>query len=73
MNQLNDEQVRFYSTKWRSRNRFAYFDSCQLGQTYDDAACLVELVDSKQQLEQLTGKAVNSFAYPFGIYSHSVM
>ncbi len=35
----------------------------------DDVACLFELTDSKQQLEQLIGQSVTSFAYPFGIYS----
>lgn len=35
----------------------------------DDAECLVELTESKQQLEQLTQQPVTSFAYPFGIYS----
>ncbi len=35
----------------------------------DDESCLKELTDSKQQLEELTGRTVTSFAYPFGIYS----
>lgn len=35
----------------------------------DDADCLCELVDAKQQLEQLIAQPVTSFAYPFGIYS----
>jgi len=35
----------------------------------DDADCLRELVDAKQQLEQLIAQPVTSFAYPFGIYS----
>ena len=30
---------------------------------------MVELRDSKAQLEQLTKKSVTSFAYPFGIYT----
>lgn len=34
-----------------------------------DAECLVELCDSKVQLEQLIQQPVTSFAYPFGIYS----
>jgi peptidoglycan/xylan/chitin deacetylase (PgdA/CDA1 family) len=34
-----------------------------------DQQCLDELVESKHQLEQITGQAVSSFAYPFGIYS----
>ena len=35
----------------------------------DDAACLEELTQSKQQLEALIEQPVTSFAYPFGIYS----
>ncbi|WP_353172248.1 polysaccharide deacetylase family protein [Acinetobacter rudis] len=35
----------------------------------DDKECLTELVQSKQLLEQMINKPVNSFAYPFGIYS----
>ena len=34
-----------------------------------DEAYLSELTQSKQQLEEMTGKSVHSFAYPFGIYS----
>lgn len=30
-----------------------------------------ELVESRQQLQALTGQAINSFAYPFGIYAQS--
>lgn len=35
----------------------------------NDDECLVELVQSKQALELLTQKIINSFAYPFGIYA----
>ena len=34
-----------------------------------DQECFDELFQSKQQLEQMTGQQVTSFAYPFGIYS----
>lgn len=34
-----------------------------------DDECYAELQQAKQQLEILTGQKVNSFAYPFGIYS----
>lgn len=35
----------------------------------NDAECLTELTESKQQLEHLVDQPVTSFAYPFGIYS----
>nr|WP_130804395.1 polysaccharide deacetylase family protein [Acinetobacter ihumii] len=35
----------------------------------NDQECFDELLQSKQQLEQMTGQQVTSFAYPFGIYS----
>lgn len=37
--------------------------------TLDDAACWHELVASRAALQALTGQAIESFAYPFGIYT----
>lgn len=65
---LNDEQVQFLAQSGVMEIGSHTLTHANLDKL-DDAACLAELVDSKQQLEQLTGKAVNSFAYPFGIYS----
>lgn len=65
---LNDEQVQFLAQSDVVEIASHTLTHANLDKL-DDAACLAELVDSKQQLEQLTGKAVNSFAYPFGIYS----
>ena len=65
---LNDEQVQFLAQSGVVEIGSHTLTHANLDKL-DDAACLAELVDSKQQLEQLTGKAVNSFAYPFGIYS----
>lgn len=65
---LNDEQVQFLAQSGVVEIGSHTLTHANLDKL-DDAACLAELVDSKQQLEQLTGTAVNSFAYPFGIYS----
>lgn len=65
---LNDEQVHFLA-----QSGFVEIGSHTLTHAnldkLSDAECLVELRDSKAQLEQLTQKSVMSFAYPFGIYS----
>ena len=65
---LNDAQVQFLAQSGVVEIGSHTLTHANLDKL-DDAACLAELVDSKQQLEQLTGTAVNSFAYPFGIYS----
>ena len=65
---LNDAQVQFLAQSGVVEIGSHTLTHANLDKL-DDAACLAELVDSKQQLEQLTGASVNSFAYPFGIYS----
>ena len=35
----------------------------------DDILCEQEMRNSKEQLQTITGQSINSFAYPFGIYS----
>lgn len=65
---LNDEQVQFLAQSGVMEIGSHTLTHANLDKL-DDKACLAELVDSKQQLEQLTQTCVNSFAYPFGIYS----
>ncbi|MFN0032250.1 MAG: polysaccharide deacetylase family protein [Flavobacteriales bacterium] len=38
-----------------------------------DEAVMRELIDSKKYLEHATGKAVNSIAYPFGLYTRTML
>ncbi|CAB1217440.1 polysaccharide deacetylase family protein [Acinetobacter bouvetii] len=65
---LNDEQVAFLAHSGLVEIGSHTLTHANLDKL-DDAQCLQELSDSKMQLEQLTGHAVSSFAYPFGIYS----
>lgn len=65
---LNDQQVQFLSQSGVIEIGSHTLTHANLDKL-DAVAGLSELVDSKQLLEQLTGKSVNSFAYPFGIYS----
>lgn len=65
---LNDEQVHFLAQSGIVEIGSHTLTHANLDKL-SDAECLVELRDSKAQLEQLTQKSVMSFAYPFGIYS----
>ena len=65
---LNDEQVHFLAQSGIVEIGSHTLTHANL-EKLSDAECLVELHDSKAQLEQLTQKPVMSFAYPFGIYS----
>lgn len=65
---LNDEQVAFFARSGLVEIGSHTLTHANLNKL-DDEACLAELTESKQQLQALTGAAVNSFAYPFGIYS----
>ena len=65
---LNDEQVQFVANSGLVEIGSHTLTHANLDKLNDEE-CLHELVDSKTQLEQLTQKSVNSFAYPFGIYS----
>ena len=65
---LNDQQVQFLAQSGVVEIGSHTLTHANLDKL-DAVACLSELLDSKQLLEQLTGKSVNSFAYPFGIYS----
>ncbi len=65
---LNDQQVQFLAQSGVVEIGSHTLTHANLDKL-DAVACLSELLDSKQLLEQLIGKSVNSFAYPFGIYS----
>ncbi len=65
---LNDEQVKFLANSGLVEIGSHTMTHANLAKL-DDAQCLVELTESKQQLEQLIQQPVTSFAYPFGIYS----
>ena len=65
---LNDEQVYFLAQSGIVEIGSHTLTHANLDKL-SDAECLVELRDSKAQLEQLTKKPVTSFAYPFGIYT----
>ena len=65
---LDDEQVQFLSNSGIIEIGSHTMTHANLSKL-DDAECLAELTQSKQQLENLTVKLVTSFAYPFGIYS----
>ncbi|EMB5691426.1 TPA: polysaccharide deacetylase family protein [Acinetobacter baumannii] len=65
---LNDEQVRFLANSGLVEIGSHTMTHANLDKLTDDE-CLQELVQSKQQLEQIIGQPVTSFAYPFGIYS----
>lgn len=65
---LNDEQVKQLAASGLVEIGSHTMTHANLDKL-DDEACLSELTQSKQQLEEMTGKPVHSFAYPFGIYS----
>ena len=65
---LNDEQVKFLAKSGLVEIGSHTMTHANLAKL-DDAQCLAELTESKQQLEQLIQQPVTSFAYPFGIYS----
>lgn len=65
---LNDEQVRLLANSGLVEIGSHTMTHANLDKL-DDAQCLHELSDSKQQLESLIEQPVTSFAYPFGIYS----
>ena len=65
---LSDEQVRFLANSGLVEIRSHTLTHANLDKL-NDAECLHELAESKQQLEQMIEQPVTSFAYPFGIYS----
>lgn len=65
---LNDEQVKFLSNSGLIEIGSHTMTHANLAKL-DDTECLDELTQSKQSLESLIHRSVNSFAYPFGIYS----
>ncbi|WP_180170463.1 polysaccharide deacetylase family protein [Acinetobacter sp. YH12027] len=65
---LNDEQVRFLAQSGIVEIGSHTLTHANLDKL-NDAECLKELDESKQALENLILKPVESFAYPFGIYS----
>ena len=65
---LNDEQVKALANSDLVEIGSHTMTHANLAKL-DNVACLAELAQSKQQLENLTAKSVTSFAYPFGIYS----
>lgn len=65
---LNDEQVQYLADSGLVEIGSHTLTHANLDKR-SDTECLVELRDSKNQLERLTQKSVTSFAYPFGIYS----
>lgn len=64
---LNDDQVRQLANSGLVEIGSHTLTHANLSKL-DDDQCLNELVQSKLQLESMTGKPVSSFAYPFGIY-----
>lgn len=65
---LNDEQVKFLADSGLIEIGSHTITHANLAKLNDEE-CFAELVQSKQALECLTQKSVNSFAYPFGIYA----
>ena len=65
---LNDEQVQFLANSGLVEIGSHTLTHANLDKL-NDVQCLLELTESKQQLEQLIQQPVTSFAYPFGIYS----
>ena len=65
---LSDDQVKFLAQSGLVEIGSHTVTHANL-EKLDDDQCLNELVQSKLQLESMTGKPVSSFAYPFGIYS----
>ncbi|MHA3103840.1 polysaccharide deacetylase family protein [Acinetobacter sp. ANC 3791] len=67
---LSDQQIQFLAHSDRVEIGSHTMTHANLDKLTDEE-CLHELVQSKQQLEQMIGQPVTSFAYPFGIYSQS--
>lgn len=65
---LNDEQVKQLAASGLVEIGSHTMTHANLDKLSDEA-CLSELTQSKQQLEEMIGKPIHSFAYPFGIYS----
>src|SRR5690606_29848284 len=65
---LNDVQVKFLANSSLVEIGSHTMTHANLAKLNDEE-CLVELTQSKQELECLTQQAMTSFAYPFGIYS----
>ncbi|MHA3069514.1 polysaccharide deacetylase family protein [Acinetobacter sp. ANC 3789] len=65
---LSDQQIQFLAHSGRVEIGSHTMTHANLDKL-TDKECLQELVQSKQQLEQMIGQPVTSFAYPFGIYS----
>jgi len=65
---LNDEQLKFLAQSSLVEIGSHTLTHANLDKL-DNEQCLVELVESKRQLEQWIQQPVTSFAYPFGIYS----
>ncbi|TCB14568.1 polysaccharide deacetylase family protein [Acinetobacter sp. ANC 5045] len=65
---LNDEQVKLLSNSGLIEIGSHTMTHANLAKL-DDIECLDELTQSKQSLEDLIHRSVNSFAYPFGIYA----
>jgi len=65
---LNDEQVKFLADSGLIEIGSHTMTHANLAKLNDEE-CLAELIQSKQALECLIKKTVNSFAYPFGIYA----
>ncbi|MDQ8936583.1 polysaccharide deacetylase family protein [Acinetobacter rudis] len=65
---LSDQQVQFLAQTGLIEIGSHTMTHANLAQLNDEQ-CLAELVQSKQALEQMTRQTINSFAYPFGIYS----
>lgn len=65
---LNDEQVKFLAKSGLIEIGSHTITHANLSKLSDEE-CLSELVQSKILLEELIQKPINSFAYPFGIYS----
>ncbi|SPL72450.1 polysaccharide deacetylase family protein [Acinetobacter stercoris] len=65
---LNDEQVQLLSNSGLVEIGSHTLTHANLDKL-NDAECFTEMSESKKRLEQLIGRPVTSFAYPFGIYS----
>ena len=65
---LNDEQVKTLALSGLVEIGSHTITHANLDKL-NDKQCFMELLESKKQLEQLIHQPVESFAYPFGIYS----
>lgn len=65
---LKDDQVKFLADSGLVEIGSHTMTHANLAKLNDEE-CFTELVQSKHALEFLTQKSVNSFAYPFGIYT----